>query len=102
MRQELTGCSEEEFTCSDGSCVSMTSRCNGKNDCSDETDEAECKAFVQSVGYNPFEVPPPLGNRTKHDVSLTIDILDIVETIQFDKTFSVSYNAEDITLSTLI
>ena len=76
---KLTGCSEEEFTCSDGSCVSMTSRCNGKNDCSDETDEAECKAFVQSVGYNPFKVPPPLGNRTKHNVFVTIDIFNIVE-----------------------
>ena len=58
---KLTGCSEEEFTCSDGSCVSMTSRCNGKNDCSDETDEAGCKAFVQSVGYDSFTVPPPSG-----------------------------------------
>ena len=76
---KLTGCSEEEFTCSDGSCVHMTSRCNGKNDCSDDTDEAECKAFVQSVGYDPFTVPPPLGNRTRHDVSLTIHIWEIVE-----------------------
>ena len=76
---KLTGCSEEEFTCSDGSCVSMTSRCNGKNDCSDETDEAECKAFVQSVGYDPFTVPPPLDNRTKLDIFFAIDIWDIVE-----------------------
>ena len=27
---KLTGCNEEEFTCNDGNCVPMTSRCNGK------------------------------------------------------------------------
>ena len=79
MVLKLTGCSEEEFTCSDGSCVHMTSRCNGKNDCSDETDEAECKAFVQSIGYDRFKVPTPLGNDTKHNVFLAINVWDIVE-----------------------
>ena len=86
-RLKLTGCSEEEFTCSDGSCVHMTSRCNGKNDCSDETDEAECKAFVQSIGYDPFTVPPPLGNETKLNVFLEINIWDIVEINEKDGVF---------------
>ena len=75
---KLTGCSDEEFTCSDGlgmtmintiinkivmiililifvrSCVHMTARCNGKNDCSDETDEEDCEAFVFAIGYDRF------------------------------------------------
>lgn len=76
---KLTGCSKEEFTCDDGSCVSMTDRCNGKRDCLDETDEAECKAFVQSLGYNRFAVPPPAENETKHVVYYSFDIQGINE-----------------------
>ena len=76
---KLTGCSEEQFTCDDGSCVPMMDRCNGKRDCSDETDEAECKAFVQSLGYNRFVVPPPSENETKHVVYFSFEIQDIIE-----------------------
>ena len=76
---KLTGCSEEEFTCDDGSCVPMTDRCNGKRDCADETDEDECKAFVQSLGYNRFIVPPPTENETKHVVYYSFKIQDIIE-----------------------
>ena len=65
---KLTGSTKEEFTCSDGSCmhlsnlftlilmmlsiirscVHMTDRCNGVNDCTDETDEEDCEAFVRA------------------------------------------------------
>ena len=104
---KLTGCSDEEFTCSDGlgmtmintiinkivmifliliiliiivrSCVHMTSRCNGKNDCSDETDEEDCEAFVFAIGYDRFSVPPPLGNDSRHNVFFDLSIWDIVE-----------------------
>ena len=76
---KLTGCSKEEFTCDDGSCVPMAERCNGKTDCLDETDEAECKAFAQSLGYNRFVVPPPLKNETKHVVYFSFNIQDIIE-----------------------
>ena len=45
----MTGCGEEEFTCTDASCVEMEVRCDGKNDCSDGSDEAECQAVVPSL-----------------------------------------------------
>ena len=76
---KLTGCSEEDFTCGNGSCVHMTQRCDGKIDCSDESDEAECKAFVQSIGYNRFAAPPPLPNDQQLDLHLAISIQEIVE-----------------------
>ena len=76
---KLTGCSKEDFTCSDGSCVHMTQRCDGKNDCSDETDESECKAFVQSIGYNRDAAPPPLPNDKQLDLYLAIHIQEIAE-----------------------
>ena len=76
---KMIGCSQKEFTCNNGICVDMASRCDGKNDCADESDEAGCRSFVQSIGYDRFKVPPPMYNETKHNVSLAIDIWDIVE-----------------------
>lgn len=43
-------CTEMEFRCSDGSCISLTWRCDFEQDCSDGSDEAECgKALL--TGY---------------------------------------------------
>ncbi|XP_053633497.2 uncharacterized protein [Cherax quadricarinatus] len=35
----LTVCKQEEFTCNDGWCIPLSSRCNGVNDCGDDSDE---------------------------------------------------------------
>ena len=84
---KLTGCSEEEFTCDDGSCVPMTNRCNAKKDCADGTDEAECKTFVRAIGYNRFITPPPVGNDTRPKMFLSITIDEIVEINEKDGFF---------------
>ena len=76
---KLTGCSQDEFTCDDGSCIKMTSRCDAKNDCPDDSDEDECKTFVQNLGYNQFRPPPPLDNQTEHVVYHSLDIKNIFE-----------------------
>ena len=76
---KLTGCSSEEFTCHRGSCVPMSERCDGNKDCPDGTDEADCKAFIQELGYDRFVAPPSLGNGTKPKLYLTLDIERITE-----------------------
>ena len=85
---KLTGCSDEEFTCNSGTCVPLAARCNGRSDCLDETDEAKCKTFVQSLGYNRFKVPPPSGNESKHVVYHSLDIKDINEINEKDGVFT--------------
>ena len=65
----------------------MTNRCDGKTDCSDETDEAECKAFVRSIGYNRFAVPPPLDRQQQLDLDLEIIVQEIVEINEKDGFF---------------
>ncbi|KAK7085076.1 hypothetical protein SK128_006277 [Halocaridina rubra] len=35
----LTTCSREEFTCNNGTCIDMNRRCDGENDCGDDSDE---------------------------------------------------------------
>ena len=72
----------EEFTCFDGSCVSLDERCEGKTDCQDRSDEEDCKTLVTFNGYNKLFAPPPLQNQSKLliDISINIDkIIDIHE-----------------------
>ena len=39
IKLKLSGCSDGEFTCSDGECISMEQRCDQLPDCEDESDE---------------------------------------------------------------
>ena len=59
---KLSGCGEEEFTCSDGQCIDINSRCDQIVDCRDESDEKDCRLLVLKNGYKkdiiPFTVAP--------------------------------------------
>ena len=64
-RLTMTGCGEAELTCTDAACVGRTVRCDGRKDCADGSHEADCQAFVPSLGYNKFLIPPPINNDQK-------------------------------------
>ena len=86
-----TGCSDDEFTCNDGSCVSMSVRCDGKMHCEDGSDEAEYKVFVKSLGYNKFLVPPPIIKGEKLQLYLSVNIVDIVEINEIQNYLKVKF-----------
>ena len=70
----LSGCSGDEFGCSDGSCIKMELRCDGQTHCEDGSDEKSCRSLIPPVGYNKYLVPPPLGEDEKLMVNLSIKI----------------------------
>ena len=74
----LSACSMNQFTCTDGSCISMTVRCDGRSDCKDESDEEQCTYLIPSLGYNKFLVPPPLQGDELLVLNVSINILDII------------------------
>ena len=47
---KMTGCSTEEFTCDDGSCVPMADRCNKKREC-DNDDDGDGDDDVEQVQW---------------------------------------------------
>jgi hypothetical protein len=40
------GCLANEFTCADGSCVASQKKCDRSPDCSDRSDELNCRQFI--------------------------------------------------------
>ena len=80
---KMTGCSEGEFTCSDGNCVGMEERCDQVLDCDDKSDELNCRIVVLEESYR--KTAPPLGLRLVNkkrqviptDVEVSITLLDI-------------------------
>ena len=40
-------CREDEFECHSGECIDQGSKCDGRPDCTDQSDEADCSKLAQ-------------------------------------------------------
>merc|ERR1712110_564678 len=58
----LSSCSDHQFTCGDGHCLTMKYRCDGIPHCDDGSDEKESRILVQNNMFTKFLIPPPIGN----------------------------------------
>nr|CAD7429648.1 unnamed protein product [Timema monikensis] len=52
-------CTNNEFKCTDGSCVSLTWKCDLEPDCSDGSDEVECEVVPPSCSEGEFQCAYP-------------------------------------------
>ena len=86
---KMSGCQKGKFTCNDGQCVGMDQRCNQLSDCRDESDERNCKILVLKDGYN-MEVPPIVSGGPV-DVSVSIDLLKIVDIDEEDYSIEIQF-----------
>jgi len=49
-----TDCQSTEFRCADNSCIDVSLRCNGLDDCNDGSDELECGTMPLFVNLFDF------------------------------------------------
>ena len=86
----LTGCSDAEFTCSDGSCVRMEVRCDGTTQCRDGSDEKDCRVLDYDVGYDKLIVPVDEGTG-RIEVKLSIDIDNILSIDEVSESVTIKF-----------
>ena len=83
----LTACSEDEFTCTDGTCQPLAHRCDLKADCADRSDEEKCDTVIFPKDYEKGLAPKHTiaGKRVDDPlpVYLSVDILsfDQIDTV---------------------
>jgi len=53
----ITSCANYEFTCHDGTCISLNKRCDFEINCPDGSDEVSCDVLMP--GYQVLTLPPP-------------------------------------------
>ncbi|XP_076033039.1 uncharacterized protein LOC143020498 [Oratosquilla oratoria] len=91
----LSACLENEYTCKDGSCISLEQRCDLRLDCPDASDETGCQKLILPDEYFP-ELPPPglSGEPLRMDATVNvfgfsqIDTMDMRITIDFEYRLS--------------
>lgn len=65
----LTPCADDQYTCSDATCIALSRRCDFAFDCSDKADESGCATARRDEGYL-RALPPSIPLDVKAHVSL--------------------------------
>ena len=77
-RLSFSTCSLDEYTCNDGFCVRLVSRCDGRVDCDDKSDELDCQLVEETKTYKRHKPPPPQDLKlTKAEVNMSIEVINV-------------------------
>ena len=82
----ISSCSTEQYTCNDGLCVDLDLRCDGKPDCTDESDQLRCKLIDANESYQKFLTPPPIGDAKRLRMKLEVDLISIGDIQEIEST----------------
>ena len=79
-------CSENEFTCNNGTCIELTKRCDDIFDCNNESDEQHCGTLsINKLSY--WKVLPPVSKLHKTEIDVSAVVLSISNINELEMTF---------------
>ena len=88
---KFTTCSDGEFTCDDGLCISIEQRCDQVSNCLDKSDENQCVTVIVDDNYNkkiaPFTFDSVLNTIIPVNVDISMDIIDVLQIIEVQQEF---------------
>ncbi|XP_066949395.1 uncharacterized protein [Macrobrachium rosenbergii] len=73
----MTSCKEQEFSCNDGTCITLPQRCNMEANCLDGSDEIDCSFLVLPQGYDQKKPPPRQNQMSPVNVSIHTAMLSV-------------------------
>ena len=77
--------------CIDGTCITMSKRCNGASDCMDSFDETNCKTVVINKQLYNKEFPPLKEDESKTEIMINISISSIEGFNEIDMAFRIKF-----------
>ncbi|KAB7499475.1 hypothetical protein Anas_14258 [Armadillidium nasatum] len=81
--------SNEEFECSNGTCLPWNVRCNGVVDCDDKSDEEECNQLVKDKGYSVHVPPPPRANEKSLYIYYNVTLFNIYDITAIQRSIKI-------------
>ena len=92
---KFTTCSDEEFTCGNGNCITMKLRCDQTPNCNDGADEKNCKMLVMSENYNnriaPFGFDVQTETIIPTDISISVQIIKILKISEVNLDYTMKF-----------
>ena len=86
----VTGDGKTDFTCRDGTCISIDDLCDLKADCPDKTDEKDCQQLTLPADYK-GEKFPILDSREPLELFVNISILSFPDINTLESTYLVDF-----------
>ncbi|XP_059089598.1 uncharacterized protein LOC131885543 [Tigriopus californicus] len=91
-RLKLTTCeAESQFTCDDGTCISIMGRCDQKRDCDDFSDEFDCKLVSLNQFHYIKDYPPQERGGRRTEVTYHVEILSLDDIRELGMSLNVQF-----------
>ena len=96
MQLLLSNCDEDQFTCGDGSCMPLEKRCDKQQDCVDLSDEKKCQIVaLDQERYLKDDAPPPIIPGANVDVTLSMNIQNILDIQEVQQRLALKFDLEE-------